>query len=956
MIFAGIRSLRFNIVFLLAVYLYLFSPVFAQDVPDNDVMPALWEQAFGLNPYDAADAHADADNDGISNRDEYFLGSNPHVADNGRLPGYTIYWDGIFNNDWDDLSPNPAWQLHVNASVADQALIAADLKSVAVPPQSGQFSLAMVPERWRYLNLQHTNIKLDAWQSLVFYVHGGDSGGQQLQVRLRGSSLLGRPEMTLLNVDDYIEGGAVAVGAWRKVVVPLADLLDATQTVSQINLGWITGNTAPALYHLDNIHLLADPEPAPPLQIEVDAAAVSGALPSTLFGVNGATWMTNIHADPVVERVKALGSGPIRFPGGSTSDIFHWQETNATAPDWQTTPDEFWQLLQKSGNSGIITTNFGSGDAQEAAAWAQNALDQQADILLWEVGNEVYGSWENSWTHDGSAYMQGDNTRDGANDFCTSIKAVNPQAKVSMTGTIMAGEYSHFSEKALAAADTCFDYYSLHYYAMAPGRVDYSGLLSAANSDLPLIGENIRGMLAGRELELALTEYNSYYTEPEITAVQTVNMLFMAEVIGQAAEQGVSIANAWSLGVTPDSPPNTRYGLLQKYLELERTPAYFVYPLWSKSGDLRIAATANRIASRELSVYASKHSDSGDVTLLVINKSGIDQNGTISLQNFSSAGTADIYTVQGDSLDAAQVRYNGLAEPPVDLSQVAPVQVSTSGNQLSHSFPPYSVSSLTLPAAKPVRLSISMALQGAFNGTSMLATLAEKRLLPMQEPFSQWAVYSHHSANEQLNIELLQPTGEQALVDWVLLELRDANDPARTLDSKAALLRVDGQVVDAATGDPQLSFIQPAGSYFVAVRHHQHLGVMTREPQVLSGTAVNIAFNDPQTAIWGDHARVEINNQALLRTGDVNHDGRIVAQGPGNDANAVQATVLLDKDNLLFNNNFIALGYSSSDLSMDGKSIVSGVGNDLNLLITNVLLHPQNTGLNQNFVINEQLP
>jgi hypothetical protein len=43
-------------------------------------MPDAWETAYGLNPFDPADALLDADGDGMSNRDEYLAGTDPRDA------------------------------------------------------------------------------------------------------------------------------------------------------------------------------------------------------------------------------------------------------------------------------------------------------------------------------------------------------------------------------------------------------------------------------------------------------------------------------------------------------------------------------------------------------------------------------------------------------------------------------------------------------------------------------------------------------------------------------------------------------------------------------------------------------------------------------------------------------------------------------------------------------------
>ena len=51
------------------------------DDRDNDGMPDAWELAYGLNPNDPADADRDADGDGMTNREEYRMGTNPRNAD-----------------------------------------------------------------------------------------------------------------------------------------------------------------------------------------------------------------------------------------------------------------------------------------------------------------------------------------------------------------------------------------------------------------------------------------------------------------------------------------------------------------------------------------------------------------------------------------------------------------------------------------------------------------------------------------------------------------------------------------------------------------------------------------------------------------------------------------------------------------------------------------------------------
>jgi len=52
---------------------------------DQDGMPDAWERRFGLDPY-VDDAAGDADEDGVSNIDEYHAGTDPTLAGSNRAP------------------------------------------------------------------------------------------------------------------------------------------------------------------------------------------------------------------------------------------------------------------------------------------------------------------------------------------------------------------------------------------------------------------------------------------------------------------------------------------------------------------------------------------------------------------------------------------------------------------------------------------------------------------------------------------------------------------------------------------------------------------------------------------------------------------------------------------------------------------------------------------------------
>ncbi len=252
-----------------------------------------------------------------------------------------------------------------------------------------------------------------------------------------------------------------------------------------------------------------------------------------------------------------------------------------------------------------------------------------------------------------------------------------------------------------------------------------------------------------------------------------------------------------------------------------------------------------------------------------------------------------------------------------------------------------------------LRVSVKALLQGAYRAANhlMTATLS----LPVQEPYS--ALGHTLSGVQQLDSSLLQNSGPNAVVDWLLLELRDGNNPAQIMASRALLVQRDGDLIDPQTGSELLMFAdQPAGDYHLAVRHRNHLGVMTRLPLSLSADVTAVDFSAATTPVWGKNARIALDGKQLLRGGDANHDGQIIAAGVGNDVTVLLQAVLSEPANENYAANYIVQGYHHEDLNLDNQVIGMGINNDINLLYSNVLLHPANTTLSRNLIIQQQLP
>ncbi len=210
---------------------------------------------------------------------------------------------------------------------------------------------------------------------------------------------------------------------------------------------------------------------------------------------------------------------------------------------------------------------------------------------------------------------------------------------------------------------------------------------------------------------------------------------------------------------------------------------------------------------------------------------------------------------------------------------------------------------------------------------------------------------------ESCNPGMFYVTGIDAPVDWVMVELRDPMQSDSIIATRAGLLQRDGDIRDI-DGLSYLTFQNvPSGNYYIAVRHRNHLGIITASPYLLSPVVTKIDFTKPETEVHGENARSNINGLMSLWPGDMNGDGHIIFQGPSNDITSLILEIISNEENVDYLANFIVSNYSSNDFNLDGNVIFQGPQNEkAKLLIYSILSSPGNFMQLANFVVTEKLP
>ncbi|MGB1206155.1 MAG: CAP domain-containing protein [Chitinophagales bacterium] len=135
--------------------------------------------------------------------------------------------------------------------------------------------------------------------------------------------------------------------------------------------------------------------------------------------------------------------------------------------------------------------------------------------------------------------------------------------------------------------------------------------------------------------------------------------------------------------------------------------------------------------------------------------------------------------------------------------------------------------------ANGVTVKLNVILSGAYNTVTeeMRTTLRQNNLIPVEQPFNR-SPWNYEGTENTITLANMPNN----VVDWILLEARDAANNFNVIEQKAALLLNDGTVVDASgtvNGAVQFSSLTANTDYYISVKSRNHLGV-------LSATSINV--------------------------------------------------------------------------------------------------------------------
>jgi hypothetical protein len=274
-----------------------------------------------------------------------------------------------------------------------------------------------------------------------------------------------------------------------------------------------------------------------------------------------------------------------------------------------------------------------------------------------------------------------------------------------------------------------------------------------------------------------------------------------------------------------------------------------------------------------------------------------------------------------------RISYLDLTGPTICIASIEDIVNKDANNVLTAVVGP------CLSVPNTVAVSPKLWLEGPFEATVpplMRDDLRSGNYLPPTEPYTGLGyVHTAGGGGEQIGAGVLAVTGPNAIVDYVLVEARSAAAPATILASRTALLQRDGDVVGMDGASPVLLQVAP-GSYHVAVRHRNHLGVMTANAVPLGVAPITVDFRASETATYGTDARKAANGTQMLWMGNAWRDAALKYVGENNDRDLILVVIGGNVPTATVN------GYYLEDTNLSGTVKYTGSANDRDPILVNI--------------------
>jgi hypothetical protein len=324
-----------------------------------------------------------------------------------------------------------------------------------------------------------------------------------------------------------------------------------------------------------------DAGPPPAVTVVVNAGTPGAPIVATELGANLVVSSGAPATPALLQALVTQGVRVIRWPGGTESDLYHWQ-TNTICADPAANSrdaapandfDDFMARMHAENLDVVMTANYGTnaacnagGDPTEAAAWVAHAKALAAangytSIRYWTVGNEVYrsnasGSEPDYHGLDGAAGLPNDPgtyaaaVGDGGADagYYALMKGADNQVQVGVVVNPGQEPWDH-----TVLHNAAYDYVEIHEYPEynhGAGADNDAFLLGTPTGELASHVATLKAELADAghpDTPIMLGEVNAEGILQTHQSVSIVNALFCGLVFGEYLNDGLAVIT-WYTG------------------------------------------------------------------------------------------------------------------------------------------------------------------------------------------------------------------------------------------------------------------------------------------------------------------------------------------------------------------------------------------------------------------------
>lgn len=437
--------------------------------------------------------------------------------------------------------------------------------------------------------------------------------------------------------------------------------------------------------------------------VTVDRSNVITKVPRSFASNNSNLWMGQIVTETsLMTNLTNLHPHIIRFPGGSISDVFFWNAQPNTPPadapaqllqdngtavaagywygkntaSWTFSVDNYYSMLQQTGNKGMITINYGYARYGTGSNPVARAAHLAADWVrydngrtqYWEIGNENFGTWE------GGYRINTANNQDGQPEFQTGQlygqhfkvyadsmrKAAQEIGKTIFIGAVMSesapeawwtSTAKNWNSGLNSAAGNYPDYYIVHnYYTPYQTNATADVILNTPIPVTQTMMDYVKQTISGAGLTqkpVILGEWNITSSGSK-QQVSHINGLHAVMVLGESLKNkfGMTarwdLANGWSNG--------DDHGMFNQGDEPDAVPKwnprpafYHMYFFQQYLGDRLVAASST---NSDVIAYASSFT-SGETGIALVNKAADAKSIQVDIKNFKKGSRFYWYTLTG---------------------------------------------------------------------------------------------------------------------------------------------------------------------------------------------------------------------------------------------------------------------------------------------------------------------